>query len=268
MMAKHHFYRVNKLLRSFHLEPDRIMSILRMTGGVISGSSVLFVMKIGTFKPDDIDFFVNKFNGRKFMRWIQAWSEYHVEEPEIRLDEIYPTRMFTTAHRLKIEGKPGSINVVVSNTSSAIQPIFDFHSTIVMNFINPFGIACAYPRLTFDHRGLMNPGIQSPDKLNKCYQKYRDRGFSIVSSLRKWKGFKGHECGVDPSCGQTRRSIRDGHVLFADLPGYIGKQHILSRSESVEWKLSVGRYCVRKEKHSPGFTVSQGGRIGTCISYN
>ena len=80
MMAKHHFYCVK-----------RIMSILQMTGGVISGSSVLFVMKIGTFKPDDIDFFVNKFNRRKFMRWIQAWSEYHVEEPEIRLDEIYPT---------------------------------------------------------------------------------------------------------------------------------------------------------------------------------
>ena len=68
MMAKHHFYCVNKLLQSFHLEPDRIMSILWMTGGVISGSLVLFVMKIGTFKLDDIDFFINKFNGRKFMQ--------------------------------------------------------------------------------------------------------------------------------------------------------------------------------------------------------
>jgi len=57
MMAKHHFYHINKLLWSFHLEPDRIMSILQMTGGVILGSLVLFVMKIGTFKPDDIDFF-------------------------------------------------------------------------------------------------------------------------------------------------------------------------------------------------------------------
>ncbi|KAI6030966.1 hypothetical protein F5J12DRAFT_692680, partial [Pisolithus orientalis] len=38
-------------------------------------------------------------------------------------------------------------DVVVSKTMTTISPLFQFHSTAVMNFISTDGIFCAYPGL-------------------------------------------------------------------------------------------------------------------------
>ncbi|KIN94092.1 hypothetical protein M404DRAFT_73349, partial [Pisolithus tinctorius Marx 270] len=48
------------------------------------------------------------------------------------------------------------IDVIVSKTSTALSPLFQFHSTAVMNFISADTIFCAYPNLTFNHCALIN----------------------------------------------------------------------------------------------------------------
>ncbi|KIO14866.1 hypothetical protein M404DRAFT_117251, partial [Pisolithus tinctorius Marx 270] len=48
------------------------------------------------------------------------------------------------------------INVIVSSTVAAMSPIFEFHSTAVMNFIAADHIFCAYPTLTLHKMSLVN----------------------------------------------------------------------------------------------------------------
>ncbi|KIK22943.1 hypothetical protein PISMIDRAFT_47531, partial [Pisolithus microcarpus 441] len=39
------------------------------------------------------------------------------------------------------------IDIIISQTSAAISPIFQFHSTAVMNFVSADTIFCCYPNL-------------------------------------------------------------------------------------------------------------------------
>ncbi|KIK21720.1 hypothetical protein PISMIDRAFT_103556 [Pisolithus microcarpus 441] len=44
--------------------------------------------------------------------------------------------------------KTSKIDVIVSNSTTAISPIFQYHSTVLMNFITTHSVFCAYPQLT------------------------------------------------------------------------------------------------------------------------
>ncbi|KIO00531.1 hypothetical protein M404DRAFT_963360 [Pisolithus tinctorius Marx 270] len=76
------------------------------------------------------------------------------------------------------------IDVIVSRTSTALSPLFQFHSTAVMNFISADTIFCAYPNLTFDHRALINPHPNYYGligfKTMAALQKYASQGFEFV----------------------------------------------------------------------------------------
>ncbi|KAI5993382.1 hypothetical protein EDC04DRAFT_2538459, partial [Pisolithus marmoratus] len=51
-----------------------------------------------------------------------------------------------------------TIDIVISRTWSAIPPIFQFHSTAIMNFISGDTIFCSYLMLTLHHLSLANAG--------------------------------------------------------------------------------------------------------------
>ncbi|KIM69882.1 hypothetical protein SCLCIDRAFT_89022, partial [Scleroderma citrinum Foug A] len=48
-------------------------------------------------------------------------------------------------------------DVVISKRVMAAAPIFQFHTTVVMNFISPGRYFCAYPALTFCGLSMVNP---------------------------------------------------------------------------------------------------------------
>ncbi|KIO10314.1 hypothetical protein M404DRAFT_92271, partial [Pisolithus tinctorius Marx 270] len=49
------------------------------------------------------------------------------------------------------------IDIIVSNTDVVVSPIFQFHSTVVMNFVSADHIFCAYPTLTLWGLSILNP---------------------------------------------------------------------------------------------------------------
>ncbi|KIO08143.1 hypothetical protein M404DRAFT_108858, partial [Pisolithus tinctorius Marx 270] len=48
------------------------------------------------------------------------------------------------------------IDVIISKTTSALSPIFQFHSTAVMNFFTANSLFCTYPLLTLHHCAMIN----------------------------------------------------------------------------------------------------------------
>ncbi|KIN99015.1 hypothetical protein M404DRAFT_114703, partial [Pisolithus tinctorius Marx 270] len=82
--------------------------------------------------------------------------------------------VFTLAHN------NCKINIVISSSTTAISPIFHYHSTALMNFISHDSVFCAYPELTLHKHSYMDPFIIFSQAL-KCltmeaFVKYHDRG--------------------------------------------------------------------------------------------
>ncbi|KAH7909687.1 hypothetical protein BJ138DRAFT_979906, partial [Hygrophoropsis aurantiaca] len=76
-----------------------------------------------------------------------------------------------------------SVDVVVSNTVDSIHPIFQFHSTPVMNYIGADHLFSAYPALSTSFWGLYNfsSSLRSGRSLEymDALAKYKRRGFNI-----------------------------------------------------------------------------------------
>ena len=86
--------------------------------------------------------------------------------------------------KLRFSNGLRTIEIVVSNTEAACAPIFQFHSTAVMNFFSAECIFCAYPKHTFAYLSMVNPGRVYCDAFQldnmDALRKYEDRGFTYV----------------------------------------------------------------------------------------
>ncbi|KAI6110989.1 hypothetical protein EDD17DRAFT_1448916, partial [Pisolithus thermaeus] len=72
------------------------------------------------------------------------------------------------------------IDVVVSRTSPALSSIFQFHSTVTMNFVSADTLFCAYPRLILRRLSMLNAGplyhSTVTSRVIAALQKYLSRG--------------------------------------------------------------------------------------------
>ncbi|KAI5987148.1 hypothetical protein F5J12DRAFT_728579, partial [Pisolithus orientalis] len=80
------------------------------------------------------------------------------------------------------------INIVVSKTSSALSPIFQFHSTVVMNFFTADSLFCVYPTLTLHHHALINTTSLHSCTLTPSHMlalfKYKLQGFHFIHAKK------------------------------------------------------------------------------------
>ncbi|KAI6043799.1 hypothetical protein EDC04DRAFT_2537182, partial [Pisolithus marmoratus] len=61
-------------------------------------------------------------------------------------------------HILIVSNGTRKIDLEVSRTVTALSPIFQFHSTAVMNFVSTDTIFCSYPKLTLCLLSMVNAG--------------------------------------------------------------------------------------------------------------
>lgn len=49
------------------------------------------------------------------------------------------------------------VDVIITHWTCTLAPIFQFHSTVVMNYITARSVICLYPRWTTASKGLIHP---------------------------------------------------------------------------------------------------------------
>ncbi|KAI6007535.1 hypothetical protein F5J12DRAFT_720340 [Pisolithus orientalis] len=136
------------------------------------------------------------------------------------------------------------MDVIISKTSAAFSPLFQFHSTALMNFVSHDQIFCVYPSLTLHHLSLINPGLLYAncfsDKHIDALQKYVLHGFKHVCCANV------HDRGG--YCRSKCHSITDTDCLWINtqslpqactLLGHIFLQYSIV---NVNWLLG-GRVC-------------------------
>ncbi|KAK7040608.1 hypothetical protein R3P38DRAFT_2513997, partial [Favolaschia claudopus] len=190
------------------------LTVLRKTQSIISGSTVIPVLVNLTFTPNDVD--------------IYTPSQYEA----IILVELRTKLGFSVFRCTDDNYAPGSgvvrihwlrkghhvINLLVVPGDNAVDAIFRFHSTIVMNFISGYGVFSAYPALTLRKKSVANRAVLfdhiSQDRADRCFEKYTGRGITTKYDLREHHLWSSHVCGSDKSCPSTFRTLHDDGSLF------------------------------------------------------
>jgi hypothetical protein len=254
------------LIRYFD-KPAFMLYVLRSTRSVISGSVALRALFPGhpnmkSWASADIDIYVPKSQYTNMVISLYETDGYYEIGVKIS-DGGYSLPKIQKVVRL-FNGRC-NIDLVVSRTESCSDNIFGFHSTVVMNFISGYGIFCAYPTFTLEHRGYINPKFMQEDEIEypsieKCIQKYERRGFTISALFRAT-----HSFGFSNRCPHTLRSLYDGYSLFIPFNKSIGSQdddepldsrYIYDRRHDTIWSLG-GPLCYgrRPEGGKRGFVM-------------
>ncbi|KAH7908095.1 hypothetical protein BJ138DRAFT_1013453 [Hygrophoropsis aurantiaca] len=156
--------------------------LLRCTGSVVSGSLALQLIlpRASTnWHSTDMDIYISLSHKSTVMSFLadRGYNEINVENAS----PYYPLSAVNSV--ITMAKKSKTVDVVVSSTLDAIYPIFQFHSTPVMNYIGADSLFSAYPEMSTNFWGLLNSlswrgGGRTRGYMN-ALAKYKRRGFNI-----------------------------------------------------------------------------------------
>lgn len=169
--------RLRRMLSTSVEDPSGLLSVMRDTNAVISGSTALsFFTGPALFLPTDLDLYTPK-------GWSQQLQEYltNVEDyqPIPFTDDVATyyegaisvTRMHRGSARIDV--------VEASDETIATQPICDFWTPVLRNFIGFDRYSCAYPAAVEAKIAMVAYGHQQDEHILDVAWKYKKRGFHI-----------------------------------------------------------------------------------------
>ena len=199
------------ILNSFGFkEPRELLDVMRETNTYISGSVALLALHPNTFIPNDIDFYVSSDSGQRFVDYINILGFSEIPP----LLSRYTNESVGKSLKFRHISISHNVNIIFSSTSCALQPLVEFHSTLIMNFIAWYGIVCLYPAMTMKKMAFAN--VVDSDSW-RPFEKYRTRGFEIKQDFLQIQR-EAHYCGSHPHCPRTVRYLHDGHALVHHFP--------------------------------------------------
>ncbi|KAJ7733477.1 hypothetical protein B0H16DRAFT_1253418, partial [Mycena metata] len=185
------------------------------TRGIVSGSAVLLMITNLEFTPGDIDLYVPESQEDTSIALILRDHGFALTKS---MKPLYDNNTAIKAVHWLEKGEK-TMNIMVVKGENAVLAIFQFHSTIVMNFLSSTGIYCAYPSLTMANRALPNLPIMlreiaADGRCRECYDKYRARGITFENDPRNFDPQANHICYQDSHCPMTMRTTRDGRGRY------------------------------------------------------
>ncbi|KAG6815564.1 hypothetical protein H0H93_009472, partial [Arthromyces matolae] len=145
------------LLHFFGLD-QKFLGLLDDAKAVISGSAALAVINGWTHTPRDLDIYVSSWSLQTLLeRLLDEYDMIYVREPRApgdRYDRI--SSAIVSIHTLRF----GRFTIdVMEAKHTSMEPIFLFHSSVVMNAITAYSVFSAYPYLTSTMRNVVNSAI-------------------------------------------------------------------------------------------------------------
>ncbi|KAI9067023.1 hypothetical protein FKP32DRAFT_1601418 [Trametes sanguinea] len=199
--------RYHAALLPFVKNPSDFRNILRLTCSVISGSIALHVLDIdraSTWTPTDLDIYTPNYSAIQIISYLCKIEGYNiVDHPD---HYSFPAGGYDCIFHLRRGNS--HIDVIQSNTRSALQPIPYFWATHVMNYLTSDSFCIAYPDLTLDGKSLLNP-IHLIDRLHPSttvihnIHKYSERGYTFRTRPTAWANDTTAPCNDPAACPRT-----------------------------------------------------------------
>ncbi|TFK84114.1 hypothetical protein K466DRAFT_474382, partial [Polyporus arcularius HHB13444] len=158
--------------------------VLRLTDSVISGSASLRFLQRQPdvdWKAHDLDIYTPSTYAVRVLAYLVDVEGYQIDDvnrPTYHADSQGYQRVY---HLSKGDL---SIDVIQSNTLSALHPLPFFWGSHVITFVGADMYCLPYPALTLQSRAVLNPIalilLEYPrPRTVDCIHKYEERGFSI-----------------------------------------------------------------------------------------
>jgi hypothetical protein len=222
-ITEHIAKRRDKLFATFVHDVNAFISVLDRTGTIVSGSSALTLVQAeaGAIMMGDMDVYATEMFEEEVMKYFKEKEGYLSIQDVVRKNQ-YDSSAISKIHKLMKGDK--KIDLIITDWTSAIAPILQFHSTAVMNYITAQSVVCLYPRWTSAKMSFINPRLYLEGKTNlrtvEVLIKYIDRGFKISADPFR---LGDHDCeegekGVKKIgyCPHKMRSTVDNDVLRWD----------------------------------------------------
>ncbi|KAG1734241.1 uncharacterized protein EDB91DRAFT_1084144 [Suillus paluster] len=244
---------------------QEFVGLLQGTGAVVSGSCALNLVQArqGAVAINDLDIYTTLQNFKDFVQFFTETEHYTVIR-NINHPPPGPYNSSGMAKLFRLQNNGRNVDIIVTNLSSAISPIFQFHSTIVMNFISAEAVFCAYPGWTLDMAGLVHPRMYKQNATNfatvKGLAKYMQRGFTVYLEITELAVHESR-CVKMYYCPQITRSTNDkgklawvaGHKETAT--GALGSANYID-TKAVIWSLGGDQCYNERVSGSPSFVFA------------
>ncbi|KAG2738970.1 hypothetical protein P692DRAFT_20841582 [Suillus brevipes Sb2] len=146
-ITEHIAKRRDKLFATFVHDVNAFISVLDRTGTIVSGSSALTLVQAeaGAIMMGDMDVYATEMFEEEVMKYFKDKEGYLSIQDVVRKNQ-YDSSAISKIHKLMKGDK--KIDLIITDWTSAIAPILQFHSTAVMNYITAQSVVCLYPRWT------------------------------------------------------------------------------------------------------------------------
>ncbi|KAJ3487736.1 hypothetical protein NLI96_g3327 [Meripilus lineatus] len=206
--------RMNNMLLPYVDDPCAFRELLDATDSALSGSYVARLLEGPTdWMERDLDIYVDPSSVDRVRQYLEALG--YVRASPAQQHSIYDHGggSIREVIKMKKEGLPRTIDIIVSRSKLSIAPIADFWGTHVMNFVTGSTLCIAYPH-TLDHIGLLVPRRSGDWKVPILIGKYEQRGYEFeepdADELGKVRYFGDKDC--------LRLPIRRGGLIFGRGP--------------------------------------------------
>ncbi|KAJ7746069.1 hypothetical protein B0H16DRAFT_1726676 [Mycena metata] len=229
------------------------MEALLTTSSIVAGSVPANILTGGSFNPNDLDVVTPASEEDTMLAILEGYGFSKIDAKNPRGMQGSLRMVYT------LEKSDRTIRLWIASSENPTVPVMLTATTFVMNFISPWGIFCAYPRMTLTKRGLLNyftdEGRNADHEITyarvmRALNKYTARGVSFQVDDRNWPDMaRNHTCFVSSSCTQTTRNLYDSAGLHISFPveydgfkRYFAENTRLNSSQTTIWSLG-GHFC-------------------------
>lgn len=171
--------RMNKMLAPYVDDPFAFRELLDATESSLSGSYVArFVEGLTDWAERDLDIYVDPTALERVRQFLEGLGYVRAEPAQQHRIYDHGGGSIREVIKMKKEGLPRSIDIIVSRSKLSISPIADFWGTHVMNFTTGSTLCIAYPE-TLDHVGFLVPRRSTDWKVPILIGKYEQRGYEL-----------------------------------------------------------------------------------------
>ncbi|KAI5997055.1 hypothetical protein EDD15DRAFT_2163016 [Pisolithus albus] len=196
------------LTKPFFDRADDAYDLLLTFHAIISGSCALRLLLPQSdifWTPHDLDIYICEKEAQPLLLTLLAHG-YTFTSPSFTANAPYSSSHVHSVYVL--HRNSSKIDVIISNSISAVSPIFQFHSTILMNFVTAHSVYCAYPDLTLRQLSLVNPYVIYEQPLQRstvhALLKYSERNIEYITcqqSHEERECWKDHTRCIDDEYG-------------------------------------------------------------------
>ncbi|KAJ7758616.1 hypothetical protein B0H16DRAFT_1457151 [Mycena metata] len=224
-----------RAMNKVHLPPRAFMEALLTTSSIVAGSVPANILTGGSFNPNDLDVVTPASEEDTMLAILEGYGFSKIDAKNPRGMQGSLRMVYT------LEKSDRTIRLWIASSENPTVPVMLTATTFVMNFISPWGIFCAYPRMTLTK---LRPFKLFHGRGSKCGPRNHLRQSHARPEQVHWPGacLSRSTTGIGPTWPGITRLHISFPVEYDGFKRYFAENTRLNSSQTTIWSLG-GHFC-------------------------